>query len=86
MKTAEVQAIFKELRTEQVALIKAVAAQPAGRSSSSCKITPSKAQWDFGVEVITHFGYDWNRGRQDKLRPSLLHRFRHRRRAHHHPR
>ena len=23
-------------------------------------------QWDFGVEVITKFGYDWKRGRQDK--------------------
>jgi carboxypeptidase Taq len=23
-------------------------------------------QWDFGVEVITRFGYDWQRGRQDK--------------------
>jgi carboxypeptidase Taq len=25
-----------------------------------------KKQWDFGVEVITAFGYDWKRGRQDK--------------------
>jgi carboxypeptidase Taq len=23
-------------------------------------------QWDFGVEVITKFGYDWHRGRQDR--------------------
>ena len=25
-----------------------------------------QGQWDFGVEVIARFGYDWNRGRQDK--------------------
>jgi len=25
-----------------------------------------KKQWDFGVEIITRFGYDWKRGRQDK--------------------
>ena len=23
-------------------------------------------QWDFGVDVITRFGYDWQNGRQDK--------------------
>jgi len=25
-----------------------------------------QAQWDFGVDVITPFGFDWNRGREDK--------------------
>ena len=23
-------------------------------------------QWEFGVDVITRFGYDWQNGRQDK--------------------
>ena len=27
---------------------------------------PDQKQWDFGEKVISDFGFDWNRGRQDK--------------------
>ena len=66
MKTAEVKAIFDELRPEQVALVKAIAAKPQVDSSFLQLKYDEQAQWDFGVEVITRFGYDWERGRQDK--------------------
>lgn len=66
MKTAEVQAIFDEVRPRQVALLKAIQSRPQVDDSFLQQEFPEKAQWDFGVEVITRFGYDWQKGRQDK--------------------
>jgi carboxypeptidase Taq len=66
MKTAEVQSIFNQVRPVQVALIKAIVSQTAVDDSFLRKAYDEKAQWDFGVEVITRFGYDWTHGRQDK--------------------
>jgi carboxypeptidase Taq len=67
MKTAEVQAIFNELRIEQVALVKEIASRPQVEFGFLFQPYADQAQWDFGVEVITKFGYDWNRGRQDRV-------------------
>jgi carboxypeptidase Taq len=66
MKTAEVQAIFDALRPQQVALIQAIASRPQVDSSFLHQAFDEQKQWDFGVEVITKFGYDWQRGRQDR--------------------
>jgi carboxypeptidase Taq len=66
MKTAEVQEIFNQVRLVQVALIRSIVAQTAVDNSFLYKTYDEKAQWDFGVEVITRFGYDWQHGRQDK--------------------
>lgn len=66
MKTAEVKAIFDTLRPQQVELIQAISEQPQVDDSFLHQPFDEKAQWDFGVEVITKFGYDWDRGRQDK--------------------
>ena len=66
MKTADVKAIFDGLRPKQVELIKAIAGKPQVDDSFLHQPFDEKKQWDFGVEVITRFGYDWNRGREDK--------------------
>ncbi len=66
MKTADVKAIFDGLRPRQVELIKAIAGKPQVDDSFLHQPFDEKKQWDFGAEVITKFGYDWNRGRQDK--------------------
>ena len=66
MKTAEVKAIFNTLRPQQVALIQAILQRPVVDNSFLTTAYPEQAQWDFGVDVITRFGYDWKRGRQDK--------------------
>ncbi|MDK2979859.1 MAG: carboxypeptidase Taq [Chloroflexota bacterium] len=66
MKTADVQAIFNTLRPKQVELIKAISEKPQVEKSFLFLEYPEKTQWDFGVEVISKFGYDWNHGRQDK--------------------
>lgn len=66
LKTADVQAIFNGLRPQQVELIHAIAGKPQVRADFLHLTYPEQDQWDFGVEVITRFGYDWQRGRQDK--------------------
>jgi len=66
MKTAEVKAIFDALRPQQVELLQAIAAKPQVDDSFLKAPFDEQKQWDFGVQVITGFGYDWQRGRQDK--------------------
>ena len=66
MKTADVQEIFAGLRREQVALLEAIAAAPQVDDTFLHQEFDEQKQWDFGVEVVTAFGYDWQRGRQDK--------------------
>lgn len=66
LKTKEVQDIFGKLRPQQVELIKAIAGKPVIEDGFLHIPYDEKGQWDFGVDVVTRFGYDWNRGRQDK--------------------
>jgi len=66
MKTAEVQEIFTTLRPKQVELIKAISEKPEVDNSFLHQPFDEQKQWDFGERVITKYGYDWNRGRQDK--------------------
>jgi carboxypeptidase Taq len=66
MKTAEVQEIFTSMRPKQVELIKALSEKPQVDDSFLYLHYEEKEQWDFGVDVITKYGYDWNHGRQDK--------------------
>ena len=66
MKTAEVQTIFNELRPQQVELLEAIAEQPPVDDSFLHLDYDEQKQWDFGVEIITQYGFDWERGRQDK--------------------
>ena len=66
MKTADVEVIFEGLRSKQVELIKAIASKPQVDDSFLHQPFDESKQWSFGEEVITKFGYDWRRGRQDK--------------------
>lgn len=66
LKTAEVQQIFDQLRPQQVALIREISKRTQVEDAFLTRPYDEQAQWQFGVEVITRFGYDWNRGRQDK--------------------
>jgi carboxypeptidase Taq len=66
LKTADVTAIFDRLRPRQVDLIQRIQKAPQVDNSFLSKDFPEDEQWKFGVKVITDFGFDWNRGRQDK--------------------
>ncbi len=66
MKTAEVQKIFTEMRPKQVELIRAISEKPQVDDTFLHLKYDSQKQWEFGEAAITKYGYDWNRGRQDK--------------------
>ncbi len=74
LKTQDVKAIFEALRPEQVALIKEISERPQVDDTFLHQNFDEQKQWDFGVEVVTKFGYDWSRGRQDKsAHPFTIH-------------
>jgi len=66
MKTADVRRLFDSLRQRQVAIIKSVAASPAPATDFLTKPYAESDIWRFAVDVVTAFGFDWTRGRQDK--------------------
>ena len=66
IKTSEVKAIFQALRPQQVELIQAIADRPQVVDSFLTVDYDEQGQWDFGVEIASAFGFDWNRGRQDR--------------------
>lgn len=66
LKTSEVQSIFAKLRPQQVELIRTISQRPQVDDSFLHQTFDENKQWDFGVEVITKYGFDWHRGRQDK--------------------
>ncbi len=67
MKTAEVVAVFDALRPRQVELVRAIIEEGKPVDDSILRQPfDEQKQWDFGVEVIKAFGYDFERGRQDK--------------------
>ncbi len=66
MKTATVREIFSELRPLQVELIQSITEGEQVDDSFLHQPFDEKKQWEFGEEVVTEFGYDWKRGRQDK--------------------
>jgi carboxypeptidase Taq len=66
MKASTLRALFGDLRAQLVPLVRAITAQPPADDSCLRQHFPEKEQWDFGLEVVTHFGYDLERGRQDK--------------------
>jgi carboxypeptidase Taq len=66
MKSSQLDALFDTLRKEQVELVATIAdAGPIDDSVLHQKF-PIKGQWAFGETVIKTFGFDFERGRQDK--------------------
>ena len=66
MTTAEVQAIFATLRPRQVDLIRRLGAAPPVDDSFLKASYAENEMLAFAVDVVTAFGFDWSRGRQDK--------------------
>ena len=64
--TADVKSIFATLRPRQVALIRAIADRPQVDDSFLRVPYDDTRLWGFGESVMTAFGFDWTRGRQDR--------------------
>ncbi len=66
MKTAQIQEIFDDLRGRQVELVQAIAEVGPTDDSPLHQHFDIDKQKAFGEEVISAFGFDFERGRQDK--------------------
>ena len=66
MKTADVRRLFDSLRRRQVAIIKGASTRPAPASGFLSAAYVEADIVRFAVDVVTAFGFDWARGRQDK--------------------
>jgi carboxypeptidase Taq len=66
MTVATLRPLFRELRAQLVPLVEAIADKPAPTDSFLYQPFPEQPLWDFGLEVVKRYGYDFQRGRQDK--------------------
>jgi carboxypeptidase Taq len=66
LKTADVKRLFEALRPRQVKLIRNLAERPAPPAPFLSAPYRESDLWGFAVDVISAFGFDWTRGRQDK--------------------
>jgi carboxypeptidase Taq len=75
MKASRVSAVFGALREKLVPLVKAITAQTPADDECLHQYFPEDKQLGFGLEVIKQFGYDFNRGRQDKTHHPFMTKF-----------
>jgi len=66
MTAHSVRAVFAELRGQLVPIVQAITAQPPADDSCLRQDFPEARQLAFGQEVVQRFGYDLERGREDK--------------------
>jgi carboxypeptidase Taq len=66
MTAQTVRAIFAELRQQLVPIVQVITAQPPADDACLRQDFPEAKQLAFGREVIKRFGYDFERGREDK--------------------
>jgi carboxypeptidase Taq len=75
MKASEVRRVFEDLRTQLVPLVKAITDQPVADDSCLLKDYPEGPLLDFSLEMAKQYGYDLNRGRQDKTPHPFMTKF-----------
>jgi carboxypeptidase Taq len=75
MKAQSIRVLFSNLREELVPLVKAVSANAPTDDNCLRQHYPEKPQLDFGRSVIKDYGYDFNRGRQDKTHHPFMTKF-----------
>lgn len=75
MKATEVSRVFAELREELVPIVSAITSQEPADDSCLHQHFPEEQQLAFGLEVAKQFGYDMNRGRQDKTHHPFMTKF-----------
>jgi carboxypeptidase Taq len=75
MTVATLRPLFAALREQLVPLVDAIQQQPAPDDSFLYRHYPEQQQWNFGVDVVKRFGYDFQRGRQDKTHHPFMIKF-----------
>jgi len=72
---ADVRTLFAALRAELVPLARAITDQPAADDACLRQHYPEAAQIAFGEALIRRYGFDFERGRQDKTHHPFTTRF-----------
>jgi carboxypeptidase Taq len=75
MTVATIRPLFAELRSFLTPLVNAIAAKPETDASCLFQSYPESKQWAFGEKIIRAYGYDFERGRQDKTHHPFMTRF-----------
>jgi carboxypeptidase Taq len=75
MKAASVREVFGALRTRLVPIVRAITSRPPTDASCIQQHAPEAQQLAFGLEVIRRYGFDFNRGRQDKTHHPFMTKF-----------
>jgi carboxypeptidase Taq len=75
MKAASVRALFADLRAELVPIVQAITERPPADDACLKRHYPEDQQRAFGEMVIQRYGYDFNRGRQDKTHHPFMTKF-----------
>ncbi|HEX9373973.1 MAG TPA: carboxypeptidase M32, partial [Roseiflexaceae bacterium] len=75
MKASSVRALFAALREQLVPIVQAIAAQPVADNTCLKQRFPEAQQLAFGEEAIRRYGYDFERGRQDKTHHPFMTKF-----------
>jgi len=75
MRADSVRKLFAELRAELVPIMQAITAHPPADDSCLKRHYPEAAQLAFGAEIIKAYGFDFNRGRQDKTHHPFMTKF-----------
>jgi carboxypeptidase Taq len=75
MKAESIRKIFAELRAQLVPIVKAIGEQPVTDDSCLRHTYPEDEQLEFGLAVAEQFGYDLERGRQDKTHHPFMTKF-----------
>jgi carboxypeptidase Taq len=75
MKASSVRTLFAALRARLTPLVQAITARPPTDNRCLNQPAPEADQIAFGLEVIRRFGYDFERGRQDKTHHPFMTKF-----------
>ena len=75
MKVSTLRRLFAELRSQLVPILQVISSHPAMDDSFLRQNFPVAQQLAFGLEVIRRFGYDFERGRQDKTHHPFMTKF-----------
>lgn len=75
MKVASIRPLFDKLREELVPLVEKITAQEPIDASCLHRRYPVQEQLAFGKDVIRHYGYDFERGRQDMTHHPFMTKF-----------
>lgn len=64
-KTADLEVLFADVRSQLVDFVKQIAAKPQNQESFMFAHYNIQKQWDFGMKLLKQMGYDFDAGRQD---------------------